>query len=444
MREHLRYVVQSYKQLQRAEAHSDQGLAWKCLLEHVTYRLDKGADDQPSIGFRVIWRTLQKINSGVNPVTFIHDGDPRHVILEARLGRIEQKVNYIARQHTSKPGLFVSKEDAPSWLKGRGVLFAYLGAVFPIALRCMVSRTHRANRALHILHIAELSALRWYFSEHRTEAIYDFAPYHIDSNWQYLTHRAFTETYYKLPSPGPLKTHNGITLCDVLITSSGYHDDEIPALPEIRTKQRLKWFVENAFNYIERYAENTLPEPPSMTIGYYSHGSWIRKEAGHRDDGLNIYDAERRVLADLAKVLKAQSGYRLVIFPHPREKKPDFIERTRAHYTALLPEIDYELSHPDLSTANAFETVDVAVAAFSTIVYERLFCGYKMLIGNYGISSFPIEGSPLRNLCFQSESELNTLLHGAVNLDRRTFFSKNGLAHYRYDSYPYFRERVFQ
>lgn len=444
MREHLRYIVKSYKALQKANPSTDEGLAWKCLLTHVTYRLDTHADRQPSIGFRVMWRTLKKINSGIDPLTPIDGGNPGHIILEAKVGRIEQKANYIARQHTHKPGYFVSKEDAPSWLKGQGIRLAYFIAVLPIALKCFFSRQHRANRALHILHIAELTALRWYFAKAQPEAIYDFCPYHVDSNWQYLVHREHTKSYFKLPSPGPLRTHNATTLCDVLVTSSGYHEDELPSLPEIRFVERKKWLVENAFNYIERYATKTLPEPPSGSIGFYSHGSWIRKASGHRDDGLNIHSAELQLLSDLAVILKENPHYRLIIFPHPREKKAEMLERTHAHYTALLKGTNYEMSDPTRSTADSFESVDVALAAFSTIVYERLFCGYKTLIGNYGISTFPIDGSPLNTICFQSKEQLVTLLSHLVASDREGFFAHHKLHHYRFDSYPYFRAKVNQ
>ena len=41
--------------------------------------------------------------------------------------------------------------------------------------------------------------------------------------------------------------------------------------------------------------------------------------------------------------------------------------------------------------------MDVAVACFSTILYERMFCGFKTLIGAYGIDDFPEVPDKIRN-----------------------------------------------
>jgi hypothetical protein len=437
MRSHFKAVLSAYRALSKASASSNEGLAWTCMRTHVTYRLDSQADHQPSIGFRVLWRTLQRIRKAPNPITPTK-GDPLYVILEARKSRVEQKVDYVGRQYHHLPGLFLSKEDAPALLKGTGIFWAYIGAALPMAFRCLFIRKERANRALHIAHLAEATALRSFFSTHKPKAIFDFAPYHIDSNWLYLLNRPFTEDYVKLPSPGPLRTHNAITLCDTLVVSSGYHIDELPSLPYIKAKKHVKWLVENAFNYIERYAACTLPEPEPMRIGYYSHGSWIRKAHGHRDDGLNIYEAERQLLQDLGAFLEKHPQFTLTIFAHPREKHPDYVVQSEAFYKDLLGKSVFRFSEPGLRTAHAFEQVDIAVAAFSTIVYERLFCGYKMLVGNYGMAHFPISDSPLNAVCFNTREGLEHQLLRFTNVTRDAYFTQTGLSHYRYDAYPYF------
>lgn len=407
------------------------------MCEHVTYRLDQSADHQPSIGFRVLWRTLRRIKASPSPIT-LTDGDPGYIILEAKCSGVEQKVNYIGRQYPHRPGIFLSKEDAPALLKGTGVVGAYLLAALPIALRCVFFSKQRANRALHIAHLAEATAIRSFLASRKPNAVFDFAPYHIDSNWQYLLNRDMVKEYLKLPSPGPLRTHNAIVLCDTLVISSGYHIDELSTLALVKPKRTLKWLVENAFNYIERYASGSLPEPTSKTLGFYSHGSWIRKASSHRDDGLNIYEAEQRLLSDLADFLVKNKGYRLLIFAHPREKKPEHIEQSRAYYRELLGETPFSFSEPGVRTADAFEEVDLAIAAFSTIVYERLFCGYKILVGNYGMTHFPTTTSPLNAICFDSREKLASQIIRFESMNRDAFFVATKLGHYRYDSYPYF------
>lgn len=429
-------VAKSRSKLCQSEPNSEAGLAWKCLSDNVTFRLPANADKTRTIGFRIIWRVMRKIRSGSTGVYPIEGGDTKYAFLDGVYRGVDQRIHYVEREAGIRPGWFLTKEDHPGILKGRLPTLTFLKVALPIAFRCFFSKHQRTNRALQIAQIVELSALLYIVAEHEIEVIYDNAPYFIDSNWQYLLLRPLIREYFKLPSPGPLKTHNAITLCDTLVVSSGYHQEELSALPHVRYKRTLLWVVEHAHNYIDRYLAGNLNEPKPMTLGFYSHASWLRKAQGHRDNGLNIEHAEEELLNYLKSFLNTNPTYQLTVFLHPREKETDMLEDSKQYYLARLGTDRICFAERNVGTSHSFETIDLALAAFSTIMYERLFAGYKTLIGNMGIKDFPITSSALNAICFSNEAEMIEKIKKTTVLTREAFFEEYKLWNYHHTSYP--------
>lgn len=432
----FKHVVNSYRSLKSTAPGTDAFLAWKCMCENMTYRLGDDADRTPTIGFRVIVRTLRKIRSGGDALRRIEGGDPSSAFYDGLFNAVDARIAYVEAETGTRPGWFICQEEAPGVLRGKLCAAVFVTVAFPLALRCLFSAHQRVNRALHIQQLAEVTAVRHLLAANNIKIIYDNAPYLIDSNWRYVLLSDLVREYIKLPSPGPLKTHNAITLCDTLVTTSGYHEEELPHLNDVRFKKKLKWVVEHAYGYIHRYRNGSLPEPKPKTLGFYSHASWLRKAQGHRSDGLHIDQAEDTLLLFLRNYLKHRTDYSLVIFLHPREKREDTIEKTKAHYTDRLNGVSFSFAPAQLGTAQCFEMVDIALAAFSTIVYERLFCGYKMLIGNIGIQGFPISSSNLNALCFSDEVAMADKIESITELNNNAFFETYNLWNYHHSNYP--------
>lgn len=427
-------VIQSYRSLQ-SSGDELQHLAWKCLTENITYRLDQSAQRDRLIGFKVLLQTVRKVRSGIKPYKY-REGNPNAAILEGLFIYEDIKYEYVARQ-AEKAGLFISKTDLPAIFRGR-LPFNFIRFAMGIAISCLFYSKNRANRAMHIAMVAELAALKKAIEELQIRRIYEFAPYLIDSNWSFLEIRDDVE-HYKFPSPGPLRTHHHTLLAETLVICSAYHEEELPSLPNVKAENVELWLPESSFIYIDRYLSMTQ-EPKTGTLGYYSHASWLRKEEGHTDNGLNIGEAEDQVLQDLGSLLEKHPEWKIVIFPHPRERKEEILPRTHAFYQTYFQSEQFELSAPGTSTAFTFEQIDVAVSAFSAILYERLFCGYKTLIGNKGIPNFPDKGSALNAICFSDLAQLEEQILRSFSQSREAFFTSNGIHRYRYDAFPYFKK----
>ena len=420
----------------RAPELSDEGLIGHCLRTSITYRLPEAAKKDRLIGFRMMLRCWKRMNSSnLSPIA---KGKGKQLVIQGNAKNAEKILSYITLQSGEKTDHFFSKEHAPfadSPLTGsekRKVLYSY----FKTALKCL-SKNDRQHRSIWPWAALEAHCLLNYVKHNNIERAFDFSPYLIDANWYcQLLMNAGVEVY-RVPSSGPLKAHNKYMIGDHATLSTPYQFMEAEKFKStIRPKKIHKWIPERAFEYIEKYRRSDLPEPKAKSIGFYSHASWLRNKEGHSDNGLNIHQGELTLLKHLGELLTSEKGVELVIFLHPRERLDSIISETKEFYKTQFPDTPFRFSDPQVQSAEGFHTVDIGIAVYSTILYERLFSGYKSLIGNYGMTDFPDPDSSLANICFQSKEELFEQLQKAFEQNRLSFFNEKNIEGYRFDDYP--------
>lgn len=434
----LQQTIKAFKKAKQASPHSFDGLAFECMTANVSYRLNQSEASSPLIGLRVFVRTMKKILSGGDAFKQF-EGDQNVAILESDFVFEELETTYVSKLSGHQPGIFISKHDLPRELKSSDGLLSYILFAIPLILKTLFSSEKRGNYAMQLAFVAEIAGLIRLIDKKGIRQLYDFAPYLIDANLAYLLTKRDGFIYSKLPSPGPLTTHHHILFCDELILSSPYQFEEIKKLPNVHYSVLQKWIPEYGFTYIDQYILRE-DEAPQQTIGYYSHGGWLRKAQGHTDDGLNIPEAEEQLLKDLGHFLQKNPHFQLMVFPHPREKKEETWNDTVEFYQQFFKgNNQVSINEKGVQTSKAFHHVDIAVAAFSTILYERLFCGYKTFIGNYGMDHFPMESSSLSPICFNNVDKLSALLSKASELSRREYFDYFKLNEFHYSAYPYFQ-----
>jgi hypothetical protein len=252
----------------------------------------------------------------------------------------------------------------------------------------------------------------------------------------YLIFKKKGITVFKIPSSGPLATHHKILLADYAALSTPYHYEEVKKFEStIRVKHIHFWPPERAHLYYSRYKENSQWEE-SGTIGFYSHGEWLRKAEKHSEIGTRIGEAEEAILRMLGAIVNQNVNYKLRIFPHPRELKAEVYSEMMAYYQHCIGHDSFEIFTEQGGTSQHFAKAEIAIAAFSTILYERLYSGYKTLIGNMFIDNFPMNQSPLNSICFKNRDELEILLQRFGGMEANNFFEMTGLENYRLDAYP--------
>jgi len=442
MTNELSTVLKAFSQLERAylsqNKNTDEFLAAVSMFESMTYRLLSTSANDRLIGFRMIYRLLKQLGNGHKDIVLELDPHSKTMIIGGGIKLNEMVVQYIRqssgddiKSYIEKDSLLLSKRIPMSQV------MTFLPFAFKQAFRCIFN-WRRINIALTIHELLEISAVLKYVRENEIEHVYDFFPYEKDSNFMTLILRAEGVRITKNPSPGPLATHNRILIADIVTVSTPYQLEELKKFSEtIRVKEYLLWPPERAFTYYQRYI-NHIPAERN-TIGFYSHGQWIRKAQGHSDDGVTSIDGESQILGWLKQLLVEMPQFKLIIFPHPRERYPENIESMKAYYRSKLGEVNYEVITDGVKTMQALEKVDIAVVLFSTVIYERLFCGYKTLIGNNRIRSFPMNMSPLNNICFQNYEGMRKLIIEFADKDEDYFFTKTNLQDYKFTNYKMLR-----
>ncbi|MES2513955.1 MAG: hypothetical protein V4580_07405 [Bacteroidota bacterium] len=258
--------------------------------------------------------------------------------------------------------------------------------------------------------------------------IFWFSIYEKDSNLGTLILQNYGIQINKIPSEVPLAIWNKIIIADKLCVCMGYQFDEIEFYKDsIFVNEFDLWGPERVLDNIGKYS--VAVPVHKHTIGFYSTGAWIRKLENHADQGLDMVAMEESVKQTVKKFCIKNTAYKFIVFLHPRERSPKYLERTLKKYQDDFSGVDYEILDASLNSSNSFECVDLAVAFQSTIVYERLYYGFKTLLMPIGSKSFPVEKSTIENICAFNEETLFEKITTNSGLTNTEFFKKNRINH---------------
>jgi len=410
----IRFVKQMLKRPMRTSEDIQLRMIQHRLLSDLTYRLPNSARRDLFIGFKEWKRILSRKQIS----KMFEEGKP--FVLVSTSNQKEIAVEYIsANSGFSKLNGLVREElTLPSY----NLLFHLLA--LRISLRCLFD-SRRVNLALVIREVVEWAAVESTLSENNSNELFDFTPFEKDSNAlaYFLMEKRIHVT--KIPSPGPLSGHHTFMIADSVVLSSAYQLEELPHFKHFYVQSFLNWPPEQYMRYASYYAN--APLPPKNTIGFYSHGEWIRRKAGHADFGMGIQENEVFLLNALKSFLEKHSEFQLIIFPHPKEWKDKDFE---SYYASNLEGTNYLIAPSELKSSESFFKVNIGLMAYSTLLFERLSLGYKTFIGTNFPTSFPLEESPLKNLCLSSFEELESALLLAQEETEKEFFARQGLEKY--------------
>lgn len=434
----LRYVIKRFREIEAAwlapEKNTDDYLAAVCLLEYPSYRLKETDQRDRLIGFRTFRRTLRRIYSSGKGLRVIDNQGDSLVIGGGAASK--DIIAYISR--SGKANIHTYMERDMMSLDGGNrlsLLFALLPFALRQAFRCITSK-YRRNLALSITEVTEIAYLLHFLQEKKLNLVYDFLPYEVDSNFIFMLLKEQGTHVVKIPSSGPLATHHKILISDDVVFSTPYHYEEYHKFRNtFRIRHQLLWPPERAHQYYDKYRSDK-PIPKRKTLGFYSHGEWLRKAEKHSAYGGRIGDAELTILQFMGKFVLEHPEYAIIIFPHPRENKAHVTAQRDKFYRDALGSARFTISNFGGGTSHNFDKCDIALAAFSTILYERLYCGYKTLIGNMYIFEFPMNKSTLNNICFQTYEDMSAKILRFSESDEKEFFEQCELTGYQLENYP--------
>ena len=354
------------------------------------------------------------------------------LIVDSSEAKKENRVTYLKFKLTEIDVDFLSKEFIISYTPIYIRLFIWmLGAILFLPF-LIISFVHgrRVNFALIFPESFEMALVSFFIKKYSYNKIHLFSPAEKDMNLFYLILKSKEITVYKHPSPGPLSGHNKNIACDVLCVSNFYHIEEIENnLKESASFSKIElWPPEDAFTYSKMYLD--YKQERSNVIGFYSSATWLRLQNGITENYIGLPDGEEKLLFILNQYLREHPQYKLLIFLHPKEKKHIDFKVVENYYSSFLDGVNYSFADLNYSTAKSFNRAEVAIATYSTVLFERIYCGFKTLIYPIGINDFPLANAQLSNVSSTKNEILKTLLDNSLLENRAAFFSSNGLMDY--------------
>ena len=410
-------------------------LVARCLLQNITYRLPSHAAKDRLIGFRMLFRLIRLMLKQKEPVL----GPSNAWIYDGRKNAESLRKNYV-EWHTGLNTEFIAREELiflPRNLAGVVLLFLLILSS-PFYLFITLFLPSRVNTSLMLFEWVENTNLYGLCKAYNIKRLFFFSPYEKDAN---LAARLLIEQgvyVSKHPSPGPLMTHNAGLIANELMLSNQYQVDEFTHFKSTMFVDRhTKWLPEFSQQYLGKYTGEHKAAAID-TVGYYTSASWLRRKLGHANNGHNTFESEQVVLDCLRQVLMERPSVHLIIFLHPREKHDSQIDEAKQYYRSFFQGADIDFASTELKTTENFNSVDLAVAAYSTTIYERLFCGFKTLAYYAGTRSFPLLGSSLENIVLKDPVSFKNKIIESLGIGTERFFEFNKLEGYRYSEFDQF------
>lgn len=397
------------------------------LQHNMSYRLDATASNDRWIGLREWYRHVIKTNGST---TFFNQtkktNTAGHALITWDFYKDPKALIYVQQFHTQPVSHFVGKDlislkhiHANFLEKMLLHLFALL-----VTVTCLCSKKQRANRALLIRQCIEMACIMQWIKKENIQHVSFFHPYEIDSNLlSYCLQRLGIQTTF-IPSIVPLFVHNHHLVCDNLVVTSPYQEEEIQNLfsKSVSYKKLLRWPAETLFD---------IPENKSLSdnkrIAFYSHGQWLRNALSRADNGLAAEDSETQILSWLKRGAENKM-WEVVIYLHPLEKK--HLEKTEAYYSSFFQEIPFEWGNQNKSSAHFFHQENMGIGTLSTVIFERLLSGRKTLLHPYQDQNFPLPQSTLNNICFSSWEDLEKFWIQYSTKNDTIFFEELSLTNY--------------
>lgn len=437
MTNEIRNTAQLYRRI-RATTSPDQNqdlwIARSTLLEKDSYRLPRSARRDYLIGFRVLWRTSKRWFCSSDAI--MEGKDASAAVVGGTIAHADMILRYVAAS-SGKSALSFIPRDAIGFQQTAGKLSLLHFLLFAIPIACAaIFNKRRDNLALVISSVAEISFVKAYLKVRGVKYVFDFYSFESDSNFMYLALRDELVRVCKIPSSGPLASHYLKTISDDLVISTPYQEEEIAALGrDIMYSNILRWPPERAHTYYEKFCLTKL-DFSEKVLGFYSHGQWVRNLAGHAGYGAGVEEDEIRILTLIKNYCMNRPDVQVIVYPHPRELDVKVMPRTIEFYDKTLGTGRYELMRLKGGSAQHFDKVNVAIASYSTIIYERLYCGMKILISGRSKVGFPIQNSRLHNICFIEQHDFDRKLDVSLNQTAADFFRHNDLEAYLWNNFP--------
>lgn len=399
-------------------------------LFNTSFRMNEASRKDSLLVLRIYHRLIKelfKYSSKKEP--FICDAESYDkIIYDATRKSFESRkdfVNHFFKEGKVTAGIFKNElfNNIPLSQKIAIMFLATLWTPFLFVFNFF--RKDKVGYSLLLFEFVEVYRLIESCKQLKVKEVFFFCIYEKDANITALLLNHNNIIVNKITSETPLSFWNKIIIADKIYLCSAYQLDEVEKYKEtIFTDKIYLWGPEKIMVNYHKYSQPTNLK--KQNIGFYSTAGWLRKLQGHIEQKVPLDEKEEMVKFILKEFCKNNTQYKLTVFLHPKERIEKVKDLVIDKYKKDFEGINYTLCSE--ISALSFEEAALAVAFFSTIVFERLYYGFKTLIMPMGLEeNFPIQGSSMKNICAYSEKELYNLIENNIKLSNQEFFDNNNL-----------------
>ena len=332
--------------------------------------------------------------------------------------------NYIYEYSGLKTDLVISKDNLLNFYSLRSSIIIFLFLVFsflPIVVVSCFSR-NKLTYPLLVREIIECFTLNEILIKHRIKELFYFNIYERDSNIVAFYLMSKKLHVNKIPSEVPICFWNKIIVANTLCICFPYQLDEYNQFKEtIFIDEINNWGPERillAPKYV--FKKNKNNDKPKYKIGYYSSGYWLRSHKGNVSLG-DYFSVEKELMNVLDKYSN-NYNVQVVFFLHPLELKETNLTLTKNYYSEIIKNENIKISFDNTPSVLTFNEVDLGISIKSTLMFERIYYGYKTLLYCYKQKDFPVLNSSLNNI-FIDKKSFNETISKSLSFKTSEFFN---------------------
>jgi hypothetical protein len=306
---------------------------------------------------------------------------------------------------------------------------------FPFALfYFMISQfySNRSSFAMFFEYSIVLSNLISRVKKNCINKVYYFSIYDPQSNLFTYFLQKYNVNVHKIASDTPLSFWNKNILTNNLILCNYHQFDEIENNNiNLIYDNVLFWGPENIHNFNNSYFNKDTDE---INIAFYSTASWLRNEQGNISKTAEYFQQENQLVKYLSSYVFENQHIKLYILLHPKEK---LIDQTYIleHYQNLIDaEVDFEIVGLGTFSFNEFSRFNLGVAFHSSVMHERIFCGFKSLFFST-MNVFPLKNTILSRISANNKVQLFKLMDESIEMKTNVFFEKFDLEKYTHNNF---------
>lgn len=403
-------------------------LAAKSFFKTYEFRYNENDRKSSLVILRAFSRILVRLKQ--KPPCF---NDDTALVFDGNLKSIAKRIQYVKYFSGERNLNTLGLENTiySTGLLNKYIQIAVAGILTLVLFPLTLFSKNRTNWSLIPTLILESYGLIRFCKAHKIKKVYYFCIFEQNANINAILLCNNKIKCIKNPSEVPLYFHNSIIIADVLCICFEYQKEEVEYFSKtMKIGEIVIWGPESILDVLNYKPISRATA--SRKIGYYSSAIWLRSHKGNCEKNTQEEKNEIIILNTLINFIEVNKDYELIVFLHPSEKRNEKQLKESMHfYSTNFNQEFFSFADINKPTNQLFEEINIAVSAFSTIVFERLYLGYKTILAPFkSYMEFPVDNSKIINIIARDEKQLTKMLEKNLPLTNELFFAENQINTY--------------